>query len=700
MKRSLTLQQKASIYTLLLTLFISCVTIAVSFGQYQLSFYSHYLSLSSNVASTAARLLDPDAVAQLRDSVMEIYLENPAPQLDTEEQWLAYLAQYAHLYDENYQQIYTLLSLVREENDVSYVYLSCIDPQSMTAIYLVDADNSENICPIGMWDVITQENYEYATDLSQGFPAFINSSPLYGTLSTAGMPVKNDQGEVVGMVFTDVSMNEVLAETQGYLIAVIAIVFVTLVFFLLLVNYTIRRVLITPINHLASATGQFVQEQSRYTLTEQSKISKLQIKTGDEIENLCVSIQKMEKDMRHYIRDITHITAEKERLGAELKVATAIQSSMLPHGTDPFPEKKEFEIFATMTPAKEVGGDFYDFFLIDQDHLALVMADVSGKGVASALFMVVAKTLLKNACQSHSQPHEILEQVNKQLCENNDAGMFVTVWLGILQLSTGQLSYANGGHEYPCLQSKSADFSLLKEKPGMVLAAFPQSKYQPYSLQLQPHDVLFLYTDGVIEANSLGAVFYGKQRMLDSLNKSKGNPQAVLAQIQGDIAQFVGDEPQFDDLTMLCLQYHGKTRAEMTLPADKTQLAPLQAFVAELLTSEDILEKRRVQLDVALEEIFINIAQYAYDSQPGQVTIRCKLLPATAQTPLSVEIQFQDQGRAFNPLERQDPNTSLSAEERNIGGLGIFLVKKTMDFVDYRYVQGCNILTIQKIMSR
>lgn len=249
---------------------------------------------------------------------------------------------------------------------------------------------------------------------------------------------------------------------------------------------------------------------------------------------------------------------EKQRIGAELHVATQIQASMLPCIFPAFPDRKEFDIYATMNPAKEVGGDFYDFFLIDDDHLALVMADVSGKGVPAALFMVIAKTLLKNAAQAGWSPGAVLEKVNNQLCENNQAEMFVTVWLGVYEISTGKLTVANAGHEFPAIKRADGNFALYKEKPGFVLAGMENARYLEYKLELHKGDILFVYTDGVAEATDAANTLYGTERMLTALNSfSDGTPEELLHVVKNDIDRFVGKAPQFDDITMLALKIKG-----------------------------------------------------------------------------------------------------------------------------------------------
>lgn len=252
-------------------------------------------------------------------------------------------------------------------------------------------------------------------------------------------------------------------------------------------------------------------------------------------------------------------SARAMKNAAELNVATNIQKSMLPSIFPAFPGRPEFDIYATMTPAKEVGGDFYDFFLVDDAHLAMVMADVSGKGVPAALFMMIAKTLIKNTVQTGLSPKAVLEKVNNQLCENNDAEMFVTVWLGIMEIATGKMVCANAGHEYPAIKRKDGGFELFMDKHGFVLAGMEGVSYTEYEMELKPGDAIYVYTDGVAEATNAQYELYGTDRMIEALNaKNYADCKELLEAIHADINRFVGDAPQFDDITMLCLEMKGR----------------------------------------------------------------------------------------------------------------------------------------------
>ena len=263
----------------------------------------------------------------------------------------------------------------------------------------------------------------------------------------------------------------------------------------------------------------------------------------------------------HYVvasRERRALALEKERISTELSLASRIQESFLPKIFPPFPDRHEFDVYASMTPAREVGGDLYDFFLIDDDHLCLVIGDVSGKGVPASLFMMLASALIHHVAMHELSPAKILTAVNQEICSRNPEEMFVTVWLGVLQISTGILTAASAGHEYPAVKHPGASFDLLKDKHGFVLGGMEGVRYREYTLPLEPGARLFLYTDGVPEATAAGNQMYGADRMIEALrSKEHGTPEDLLDAVKSSVQTFVGPAEQFDDLTMLCLEYRG-----------------------------------------------------------------------------------------------------------------------------------------------
>ena len=378
----------------------------------------------------------------------------------------------------------------------------------------------------------------------------------------------------------------------------------------------------------------------------------------------------------------------------ELGLATNIQRHMLPSIFPAFPERKEFDIYALMHPAKEVGGDFYDFFLIDETHLCMVMADVSDKGVPAALFMMASKIMIQNYALMGYSPKQVLAMTNRQICTNNQDEMFVTVWLGVLDLKTGLLTAANAGHERPIIKAPDGHFEVLKDKHGFVVGWMPESVYTEYQIQLQKGSKLFVYTDGVPEARDANGQF-GMQRTVESLVKNENRPVSEIAEaLLSDVYAFMGANAQFDDITMLCIEYIGYDNdfQEIKIPADKSELAQGIDPVIGFMKEQGADHKLCYKIELALEEMLTNVASYAYETGAGQIYIRYELL----ESPRAIQITIIDDGVPFDPLQSEDPDMTASIEERQIGGLGIFIAKKTMDEMKYDRRNNQNVLIMKK----
>ncbi|MBP3853704.1 MAG: SpoIIE family protein phosphatase [Erysipelotrichaceae bacterium] len=369
---------------------------------------------------------------------------------------------------------------------------------------------------------------------------------------TTLVPVEDSKGEVVGILCMQRPISELSRLMMPYFITVGLATLIISVLVATLVARFIRKQFINPVLTVSREATRFASENKKGK--ELGWISRFA-----EIDDLAKSIDTMETDMVAYMDNLTAATAEKERIGAELSLASNIQENTLPNHFPAFPDREDFDIYASMTPAKEVGGDFYNFILIDDDHLALIMGDVSGKGVPGALFMMVSNLLLDLSARMPGTPGQILSYVNDNICMNNKADMFVTVWLGMVELSTGKMMMANAGHEDIALYKQSKDFELLKTKHGLVIGAWPGSQYKDIEVQLEPGDKIFVYTDGVPEATNADFEMFGTQRMIQSLNSVKeGTPKEMLEQVYEDVNAFVGKADQFDDLTMLGFEYKGK----------------------------------------------------------------------------------------------------------------------------------------------
>lgn len=370
---------------------------------------------------------------------------------------------------------------------------------------------------------------------------------------TAMIGLKDPEGEIRAILCVQRQMDVLVKARQSYLTkAILALILLALIVSAgqsLFLHHSLLR----PVEQIA-------QEAKRFSLENVASGVKLQdtIRQKDEIGQLAASIDQMEERIQDYVENLTKITAEKQRISTELELGTRIQKAMLPSVFPPFPDRSEFDLYASMDPAKEVGGDFYDFFLVDEDHLCVLIADVSGKGVPAALFMMACKIILANNAMSGKMPGRILEDTNTAICSNNQAEMFVTVWLGILEISTGKLTASNAGHEYPVLVKPDGSIELYKDKHGFIVGGMEGVSYKEYELLVEPGSKLFLYTDGVPEATDADGVMFGTERMLSALKKDPGAiPERILENVRQSVDSFVKEAEQFDDLTMLCLEYRG-----------------------------------------------------------------------------------------------------------------------------------------------
>ncbi len=310
---------------------------------------------------------------------------------------------------------------------------------------------------------------------------------------------------------------------------------------------------VAPINHMTSRIKDLSGENTVFEMEEIYK-------TGDEIETLAGAFAEQSGKLKDYVEEKLRITLEKEKIDTELALAAQIQESMLPRSFPAFPDRKEFDLFAKMVPAKTVGGDLYDFFLVDEDHLAVVIADVSGKGITAALFMALSKQALQSRLMQHGgDVKKAMEEANNLLCEESVEDMFVTVWMGVLCLSDGKLTFVDAGHDLAAVSRQGGDFAFCEDNHGIVLAAFPGWEYEITEISLKPGDKVFLYTDGVTEAHNRKNEMFEERGMLSALNEDPSlTPKELDERVRSRIAGFVGDAEQFDDITTLCFQYFGK----------------------------------------------------------------------------------------------------------------------------------------------
>ena len=476
---------------------------------------------------------------------------------------------------------------------------------------------------------------------------------------------------------------QAVALRQRYVLWLTIAATVSTVLLGLVVAALITDRLTQPVRSLASA----MRDVQKGNLNVQ-----LPVRSTDEVGALTDSFNFFVQELRAK----EQIKQTFGKIESELKIAHEIQMSMVPKTFPAFPERSEFDIFATLVPAKEVGGDLYDFFFLDDDHLCFAVGDVSDKGVPASLFMAVTKTLFRATARTGSTPGEILARLNTEICRDNESCMFVTFFCGVLDVRTGQVDYSNGGHNLPYYLHHDG-VSPLKNAGGGALGLVEQSPYASGRMVLAPGEALLLYTDGVTEAIDLSETLYSDQRLAQFLETNRGSaPRQIIGDLVSDVRHFAGAAPQSDDITVLALLYFGTTekmREELETKLHN-KLAELRRFNQTLMEfgqHHGLASTVVHDLNLALEEILTNIISYGYtDGQEHEIRVRLSVRPG------EVKAEVEDDGQSFNPLAAPEPHTAKALEERTIGGLGIHLVRTLMDGLDYKRQADRNILTIRK----
>ena len=514
----------------------SVIVITIGYRGFTESLLKQYSDGAFRIADTAAMLIEPDRMGEY-DSQGE----------DTQQ----------------YQRVWTGFDRLCNSSGATFVYVIEPDTTDYEHIKFIFSTMAE-------WSGYTKYDYGYLRqttndDYKEKYrrlyeegsqrelvirdKGYIETDPHI----TAMIPLKGSDGQTKAILCVQRQMEALASARKNYVRSVIAVLLLSALVFLTGQALYLGRVLLSPVKKISNELGRFAKEN---TLGEKRLTDTIHNK--DEIGMLADSIDSMEEQIVSYVDNITSITAEKERISTELTLASSIQMNMLPNDFTFFSEHTEFDIYASMDPARQVGGDFYDFFMTDDDHLCIVMADVSGKGIPAALFMMASKIILADFAKMGQTPAQILESTNETIAANNPENVFVTVWLGILELSTGRLTAANAGHEYPVLMHEGGSFELLKDKHGFVIGGMTGMKYKEYEVDLKPGSKLFLYTDGVPEATDVHENMFGTGRMLDALNEvTQSTPQQIIANVRRAVDDFVKTAEQFDDMTMLCLEYKG-----------------------------------------------------------------------------------------------------------------------------------------------
>ena len=463
----------------------------------------------------------------------------------------------------SYSWMITRVNLLKSVYDVDYLF--CVIPYdrytkqfflfSAAEPGAVRGTSYEEAYPLGHRVEIIDESQKRAMILAREDTAHIGNAGDYVDCYFM-MGKMGNRPLLIGITYNVTSIKEQIASQtlRSTLVALTYLLLLAIICLLLLTRFVLN-----PLKKVMSNIHLYEETKDSKVVAENLSA----IKAKNEIGQLAYDITDLTWEIDDYTDRIRNITAENERISTELTLANRIQKSMLPSIFPPFPGRDDFEIYASMDPAREVGGDFYDFFLVDDDHLCMVIADVAGKGVPAALFMMASKIILANNAKMGKSPAEILEDTNDAVCANNEEEMFVTVWIGILEISTGKLKAANAGHEYPTRKTKEGPFEVIRDKHGFVIGGMPGVKYAEYEIDMEPGSCVFLYTDGVPEAADREKEMFGLDRMLIALNEHKDEDlEGILHGVRKSVDEFTEGVEQFDDLTMLCVKYNGKNQEE------------------------------------------------------------------------------------------------------------------------------------------
>lgn len=530
------------IASIIFTLCISIGMGSIGFMIYYKNMKNQYQKYISGILKITAAHLDGDDIEQCINTMTE-----SSEYQDSQE----FMNQVRDNYDIEY--IYMLRPLKKEgTNNMMYVMAGVSKDE------LRDSDN------IHLGELTGREFDDNVTEyyiaaMSADDITYYANRTVFGYMYSGLLAVKNSAGEAVAVLAVDMSMKDMESVIYKYIRrTALAGMFNSLVFFAVLYLW-IRYKVIMPIRKLDASANAFVQKSHEGLQPSELKFTDPEIHSGDEMQTLSDSLMTLSHDLRKYMSSLMEETKEKERIASELNIAANIQASMLPYIFPPFPDVPEFDIYANMSPAREVGGDFYDFFMLDENRLAIVIADVSGKGVPAALFMVIGKTLIRDYSEFGDSLGEVFTKVNDLLCESNKEELFITAFEGVIDIRTGEMEFVNAGHEKPIVYHKEEKtWEIYPVRSGFVLAGLEGMKYHSGKMNLKKGDKLFLYTDGVPEAINQSEEQYGVGRLLKVLKKNENaGLEELLDRVRADVDKFADEAEQFDDITMLCMEYRG-----------------------------------------------------------------------------------------------------------------------------------------------
>ncbi len=554
-KRKKSLKSEALVAIFLCMFFMLIVTLIMSFRFYVYSNIRNYKSDLTAIADFTLAQMDQEYLEEVFAATKDLY--NNMPEEIRRDPFSDEFRKYSFpLLDDKYYEARELLVKCRETANISNIYLGFYDEENSRLVLVLDGDIDEYFYIPGQyiedhganlesWDKIVQI-------MESNWYMSLAYSSMLGFTATDYQPVYDKAGNLMGVLAIDTSVQKFYDEIIMFNALFLPALLLTFILIALIISRIIEKHVIKPVKGLASAAQSYTARDKVNESEETGYFEKVEMRFTNELADLRDTMAYMEHDIARSMREIRRVSAEKERMTAELDIASEIQQSAL--STD-FPESDRFDLYASMNPAKLIGGDFYDFFIIDDDHLALVIADVSGKGVPAALFMMKGKEIIKQRSMSGGTPSQILEYTNNQLVIDNEKAMFITIWLGILEISSGIITASSAGHEYPFISDSEGNYTKLEDPHGVMCGAMEDMQYEDYTITVPKGGGIFVYTDGIAEAQNSSEEFFGLERIEKSLNSHKGVSAKELAElVKKDVDDFVAEAEQFDDITMLCLQ--------------------------------------------------------------------------------------------------------------------------------------------------
>lgn len=707
-KSIFSLEIKIPLLVLIITLIIAATGVVTAYLVYENKAQARALD---EATSANAKVLLNNAIARtsasnFADQVMTIYRKNPHITFNNTQEHQEYLDSYNSIKesDRSYSEMQINLSKYESLLEVNSFYLAVYDRINSTLVYVLNSQGlfgsnsaSSRATSPGKDTLKYSKEMGNYIELSPSEKANYTDSEIIGYLAkrngarvevaTAGIYIYNNQEKNYTLyIVSEISLQPFVNDSISFFTIVsIVIASITVFIILLSIIYTNRRV-VKPLKNLSLATSNIVKELSNINVDPNSvTLQKVKIKSNDEIKDLHLSIIQMNDELRKYIDEVSLASKKEANYLAELNIAEQIQKESLPPAISISPN---YDIYATMLTAKEVGGDFYDYFMVDANHLAFLIADVTNKGVPAALFMMKAKALIKQLTLVYKDVSLVFNKVNNLLLQNNSAGLFITAFEGILNLLTGEIEYCNAGHEKPLLYNGN-EYKFINTKSNFVLSGIEDFYYEKEITKLKDRDRILLFTDGVSEAINENNQLYGRERIVETLNSRKLNENEVIDVLKDDVYKFIGKASQSDDITIFSLEFK---QSEQLIFKDDFKLSYVDQINDMILKNLDFISpKCSSEISIIIDEIYSNIYNYGLKNK---VNGFLKVIKTCDDK--SLTMYFIDNGVKFNPLESKAPSTSLSAEERPIGGLGIMIAKSLADDISYSYDDGYNILSITK----